>query len=222
MILIALSAAFVGFVHSLAPGHWLPVVITAKGQRWGLGRALLGAATLAAGHVVVSTLIGGAAIGLGRFLYTAPGDEERLEHYAALMLVAFGLVYAGLAYFRHSTCHGHEHHTPVPPELAGEPAGEKSSSSGRRAPFLFLFSVGHFPCVAVLPIFLAAAALGPWSVGLSMLAFSLGVLVSLASSTAVATLGLLKLDHPIFEHHGDLITGLAVAVMGGIIDIFPV
>jgi hypothetical protein len=63
--------------------------------------------------------------------------------------------------------------------------------------------------------------MGPFAVLLAMAAFAAGVVASLAGSTAVASLGLMKLDHPIFEHHGDVITGAAVAAMGAILYIFP-
>ena len=142
MLLLAASAAFVGFVHSLAPGHWLPVVLTAKGHRWPLSRALLGSLITAAGHVLISAAIGAVSVYIGQHFFH--GDEEQLERYASLLLIAFGLAYSWFSYSRHSHCHGHEHHGP-------DPGGPR----GRKAPFLFLFSVGLFPCVAVLPVILA-------------------------------------------------------------------
>jgi hypothetical protein len=55
-----------------------------------------------------------------------------------------------------------------------------------------------------------------------MLSFGAGVALSLAGATAAVTLGLLKLDHPIFEHYGDVLTGAAVAAMGLILFAFPI
>jgi cytochrome c biogenesis protein CcdA len=126
--------------------------------------------------------------------------EEAIEHAAAFGLIAFGLGYAVWAYFRHSDCHGHTHHGPHP--------------RGERAPMFFLFSLGLSPCVAVLPVFAAAAAHGVLWVVLAMIAFSVGVLTALVGSTLVVRLGVLKLDHPILEHYADVITGLGVAMMG--------
>jgi ABC-type nickel/cobalt efflux system permease component RcnA len=207
MILLIGSAALVGFVHSLAPGHWLPIVLMAKSRRWHLQLALLGALTVAAGHVFISSAIGVASVALeGHFLKDV--SEATVERYAALLLVIFGLAFAGFSLFRHSSCHGHEHHGPHPRR--------------GRAPFLFLFSIGFSPCVAVLPIFLAAAARG-WAAAIAaMVSFSVGVALSLLGSTAAVTLGLLKLDHPIFEHYGDVLTGAAVAAMGVFLFFIPI
>jgi len=45
-------------------------------------------------------------------------------------------------------------------------------------------------------------------------AFSLGVLAALLGSTFLAFLGFFKLEHPIFEHYGDVVAGCSVALVG--------
>ncbi len=201
MFVLAASAAFVGLVHSLAPGHWLPVVLVTKLHRWNMRRAAFGALVAAMGHVVVSCSLGLLAIPLRSSAWVSTHlNEEQLERYAGLALFAFGLLFAGCAYFRHARCHGHGHHGPEPKE--------------RRGPYLFLFSLGLSPCVAVLPVFAAASVQGAHAVMLAMLSFSLGVFSALLGSTFLVTLGLLKLDHPFLEHYADVITGLGVALIG--------
>lgn len=205
MILLVASAALVGFIHALAPGHWLPVVLVAKTRRWHLRLALVGALCTAAGHVLISSAVGVASIFLSDHLL--PGGEETIERYAALMLTVFGVGYAAFSYFRHSHCHGHEHHGPKP----------KST----KAPLLFLFGVGLSPCVAALPLFVAASARG-WAQALAtMAAFAVGIISALAGATAAVTMGLVKLDHPVFEHYGDVLTGISVALLGAILFAFP-
>lgn len=204
MVILSLSAAFVGFVHSLAPGHWLPVVLMTKARRWPLKTAIVGATVTAFGHIFLSLLLGVLSIWIGaQFLAQR---ESEIERYAGLALAAFGVGYAVFAYFRHSHCHGHTHHGPDP--------------RGQKAPFVFLFSLGFSPCVAVLPIFAAAATDGTATTIFTLLAFSIGVLVSLIGSTLLVSLGLIKLDHPLFEHYGDVITGGGVAVMGVLLFFF--
>lgn len=199
MLILAFSAGFVGLVHSLAPGHWLPVVLMAKSKRWSIKTAILGATVAASGHIILSILLGLSSILLGaRFL---SNYESEIERYSGLGLAIFGFTYAGISFFRHSACHGHTHHGPNP-------------KNGRKTPFIFLFSVGFSPCVAVLPVFAAAAVQGMPSMILSLLFFAFGVLLSLIGSTLLVTLGLIKLDHPLFEHYGDVITGVGVFLMG--------
>lgn len=201
MLILSFSAAFVGLVHSLAPNHWLPVVLMAKSRKWKLQTALVGALATALGHILLSCAVGLVLVWIE--LKVTPELEELIERHAGLFLGFFGLVYAAFAYFRHSGCHGHTHHGPDPKDS--------------KAPFFFLFSLGLSPCVAVIPVLAAAATQGTASIVLSLFTFTLGVLTALLGSTVVVTLGLVKLDHPIFEHYGDVITGLGVFIMGVIL-----
>ena len=59
---------------------------------------------------------------------------------------------------------------------------------------------------------------GPSTDGLP---FFTSVLRALVGATALVTLGIAKLDHPLLEHHGDVITGLGVAAMGVAIFFLP-
>jgi hypothetical protein len=54
-----------------------------------------------------------------------------------------------------------------------------------------------------------------------MIGFVGGVLIAMLSATGLATFSAFKLDHPIFEHHGDVITGLGVALMGLLLFVHP-
>ncbi len=205
-MLLALSAAFVGFVHSLSPGHWLPVVLMVKAKKWDLAQATIAALVAASGHVVISLSLGVAAAIIGQSFFSPYLHE--LEAHAGMVLIVFGVIYALYSRFRHRHCHGHEHHGPDPRQAS-------------RAPYVFLFSLGFSPCFAVLPIFATAVAVGSGTLALSMLLFSLGVVAALVGGSLLVSRGFVKLDHPIFEHHGDLITGLGVAAMGLILVLFP-
>lgn len=209
MLLLMTSAAIIGFVHSLIPGHWLPVVLMAKARKWPLRTALTGAAVAASGHILVSVLVSAVSIYIGaQFLES---QEEQFERYASLLLVGFGLAYSAWSYFAHSGCHGHGHHGPDP-----------DSPEGRRAPFAFLFGLGLMPCLAVFPVFAAAASKGMAAIAGSMLCFSIGVVASLQTSTLLVSLGVSKLDHPWLEHHGDLVTGFGIVATGMILFAFPI
>jgi nickel/cobalt exporter len=218
MFIVAASAAFVGLVHSLAPGHWLPVVLMAKTRRWPMKTAVVGAVIAASGHIFLSIALGLASIWIGVHYFSA--YEEQIEQYAGLALGVFGLIYATLAYFRHSGCHGHTHHGPEVESEFSSDANQKPKSGHRKTPFLFLFTLGFTPCVAVLPVFAAASSWGSLAIVLSFVAFSLGVLASLIGSTLLVSLGLVKLDHPVLEHYGDVITGSGVAIMGVLLFLF--
>jgi ABC-type nickel/cobalt efflux system permease component RcnA len=205
-MLLALSAAFVGLIHSLSPGHWLPVVLLVKSRRWDLAQAAFGAFVAASGHIVISLALGFAALFIGNSFFAE--KLHALEENAGAILIVFGLAYALYSKIQHRHCHGHEHHGPDP-------------RKGRKAPYVFLFSLGFSPCFAVLPIFGAAVGMGPAVLLACMIGFSAGVLIALIGASLLVSRGLVKLDHPIFEHYGDVITGLGVAVMGLILVLSP-
>ncbi len=227
MLLLALSAGFVGLVHSLAPGHWLPVVLLAKGRKWSPKTAALGAVVAASGHIILSIILGGASIFVGAEFLSQ--YESVIERYSGLGLAVFGFLFAGFAYFRHSSCVGHTHHGPDPAPVVAHEAEKDSHSDAHgglkggnaskdgKASFAFLFSIGLSPCIAAVPIFAAAGASGIAITVLSFVFFSLGVLLALVGSTVLVSMGLVKLDHPIFEHYGDVITGLGIAVIGALL-----
>lgn len=205
-MLLALSAAFVGLIHSLSPGHWLPVVLLVKSRKWDLTQAAFAAFVAASGHIIVSLSLGLLGLFIGNSLFASQLHE--LEEHAGIILIVFGIAYALYSRRQHRHCHGHEHHGPDP-------------RKGRKAPYVFLFSLGFSPCFAVLPVFATAIGMGPTVLVACMMAFSVGVLLALVGGSLLVSRGLVKLDHPIFEHHGDLITGIGVAVMGLILVVFP-
>ena len=208
MLLLTFSAALVGFVHSLSPGHWIPVVLMAKARKWNIQTVLLGALTAASGHIFISVVVGGTAAVMGAHYLVAM--EEDIEKYTAVGVSAFGFLYAAFAYWRHHQCRGHSHHGPV--------------FTKNQTPFLFLFSLGFSPCVAVLPVFLAAVPQGMLAVGSAMVAFSFGVVASLCGAAVLVMSGLsraIPLDHPFLEHYGDVLTGLMVALMGILLLFLP-
>jgi ABC-type nickel/cobalt efflux system permease component RcnA len=202
MFILMSSAALVGFVHSLAPGHWLPVVLLAKTRCWKPSVAAAASLVTAGGHIFLSILLSAIAIAAGAtYLHE---HEDLIEKYAGLGLAIFGVLYAIFSFRRHSHCQGHTHHGPNPP------ARDKTV----KRTVLFLFSVGFSPCAAVLPVFVAAMPFGWTGYLLTGVSFSAGVIAALAGSSLVASMGVLKLDHPIFEHFGDVLTGVGVALLG--------
>jgi nickel/cobalt exporter len=186
----------------MAPGHWLPVVLLAKSRGWRLQTAALASLVTASGHVVLSLVLAGIAMAIGaKALHEY---EHRIEAFAGLGLAVFGLFFAISSYLRHARCHGHTHHGPEP----------KAGQQPLRDALGFLFLVGFSPCVAIFPVFLAAM---PWGVAgwvLTGVAFAAGVVAAIGGSVVVVSLGALKLDHPVFEHFGDVLTGAAMVLLG--------
>ncbi len=205
MLFLAITAAQVGLLHSIAPGHWLPIVMLAKVKKWNLRTAALGALAAASGHIILSVAIAVVASEVG--LQILANHEELIEKYAGLLLTLWGTVYALLALKRHRSCHGHSHH---PDESEIAQVGDKN----HRGPFAFLFLLGFSPCVAVLPVFLAGMPFGGKGMAVIALGFSVGVITALLGSTLLVKIKFLKLDNEFLEHYGDVLTGAGLALMG--------
>lgn len=210
MFLLISTAAFVGFIHSLSPAHWIPIVLVSKARKWGRARAFLGALVAASGHILTSLILSIVVIELGLLAideHSIHEHEERFERLAGLVLVFFGLLYALWSWRHHHRCAPHAHH------------GPRFKNSDRH-PFVFLFFMGFTPCVAVVPVLVAAAPLGLVALGGAMAAFAAGVWVAMIGATILVAAGLKWLDHPVFEHYGDVITGICVAIVGALFFIF--
>jgi cytochrome c biogenesis protein CcdA len=150
----------------------------------------------------VSTVLALVAIGIGSQIFAS--HEEVIEKYSGLALILFGLLYALYSYKRHSGCgHDHSHHGPDPTRA--------------KTPFLFLFSLGLSPCVAVLPILGVAATQSSFAAVVAVVAFCAGVITALVGATLLVSSGLVKLDHPVLEHYGDVIAGFGIAALGGVL-----
>jgi len=197
-----MSSALVGFVHSLSPAHWAPVVLLSRGRRWSQARAVTGALVAATGHIIVSIATAVVAIGLGAHFVAE--FEELIERYVGLALIFFGLTFSGIAYWNHFRCVGHTHHGPDP-------------RNSEKRPYVFLFLMGFAPCVAVIPVLLSAAPYGTSALALASVTFCIGVIAALVGAVLLVTAGVKWLDHPILEHHGDIISGLSVAALGAIL-----
>lgn len=208
-LVLALSAGVVGFVHSLAPAHWIPISLIAKSQKWTVRQSIFGAFFAGLGHVIVSLAIVSVVLSLGA--HFVADFEEEIERYAFLGLILFGLIYAAWAWKSHSHCIGHSHHGPDP-------------AKRDRRPYLFLFFAGFTPCIAVLPVFISVFPYGVGALLFTAAVFCIGVFLSLFSVTTLVNLSaakFLRLDHPVLEHHGELITGLAIALLGLILFFLP-
>jgi ABC-type nickel/cobalt efflux system permease component RcnA len=205
MFLIALSAAIAGFVHSLSPGHWLPVVLLIKSQKWNLRQAVFGAILAASGHILISIAVG-VVVALAGFKVLEP-HLEWMESRTPWILIAVGVIYALGSRLFHHHCEEHGHHGP---------------ERGNKAPYVFLFTLGFSPCVAALPIFVTSLFNGGvGSLALSIVFFCGGVLSAFIGASLLVSHRRVKLDHPLFEHYGEVIAGVSIALIGLILLLSP-
>lgn len=201
--ILFISAFLIGFFHSLAPAHWLPVVLMAKLKKWSSLKVLLGSLMISGGHLFLSI-----GLALGTFwLGEQVIQKQKFKFYSSLFMIGFGLIYTLLSYRKHIHCQGHLHHGAVP-------------QPGEKTPFLFLFFVGFSPCFAVVPLGAAALGQGMQVTFGTFLAYALGVLIAIIGACFLFLMGFKAIDHPWIEHHSDVLIGLSVSFLGIFLLIF--
>jgi nickel/cobalt exporter len=204
---LALAAASVGALHSLAPDHWVPFAALARARGWSAGKTARITLACGLGHVTVSAALGVLALALGLGALRIWG--ERLESVAGLLLIGFGLAYGlwGLRKATHARLHVHAHGTADPSRLTAWT-------------LFLLFSAD--PCVAVMPIVFAAAPLGLWPATGVVFTYELATLGAMLPLVLLSHAGASRLDWHWLEHYGDGAAGGVIAAVGVAVMLFGV
>lgn len=200
---LALTAASVGSLHTLAPDHWAPFAAVARARGWSARETARVTFLCGFGHVTVSVLLGLLALFLGMELLTAFG--QRLEAVAGGVLVAFGLLYGAwglrdtLARRFHGHTHAHYDHVHDPSRLTAWGL------------FLF-FSVD--PCVAVIPLLVAAAPLGGVGMAGVAVVYEAATIGTMLALVLPARAGARALSFGGLDRYGDAVAGGFIASVG--------
>jgi nickel/cobalt transporter (NicO) family protein len=200
---LLLASVSVGSLHSLAPDHWVPFAAVARARGWSAARTARITALCGFGHVTVSVLLGLLALVFGGAVLQVFG--RRLESLAGILLVGFGLAYGvwGLRRVAGQRLHGHAHahydHVHDPSRVT--------------AWGLFLFFSAD-PCVAVVPILVAAAPLGLAPATAVVVLYELGTILTMLALVVPARAGAAVLRAPWLDRYGDAVAGGLIVTVG--------
>jgi sulfite exporter TauE/SafE len=197
---LLVSTATIGFVHALAPDHWVPFVSIGRAQKW--SKAKLAWITLFSGigHVGSSIVIGTVGLILGFGLTHLESIESQRAQVAGLLLIGFGLAYAiwGLKQVRH---HHHRHPDPK-----------------RSVTVWTLFAIFVLgPCEPLIPLMFVGAAQGWMAVALVSALFSVVTLLMMIGQTLLVYSGISLAGLGKLDHYSHAIAGLVIAVTGGMV-----
>lgn len=208
---IALTAAVVGALHSVAPDHWVPFAALARARRWSAAHTARITILCGLGHVTVSAILGVLALVTGLKAVHALG--VRLEEHATLLLMSFGMVYMVWGLWRSFQRdplavmhHQHHHHA----------HGHNDHDHGLTEWSLFaLFSLD--PCVAVIPMIVAASAGGWAAVGSVIVVYEAATIAAMIVLVGIAVAGVRTLRFPFLDRFGDAVAGGLILTMGGVL-----
>jgi hypothetical protein len=216
VIALMFAAATVGSLHSVAPDHWLPFAALARARRWSMPHTARLTFLCGLGHVSVSAILGVIALMTG--LKAVHIFGARLEQHATFLLMAFGTAYMvwGLwRTFRRDPLavmhHRHHHHA----------HGHNDHDHGLTEWSLFvLFSAD--PCVAVIPMIVAASAGGWRAVGSVVAIYETATIAMMIALVAIAHAGVKTIRFAFLDRFGDAVAGALILTTGGVLAVLGI
>ena len=194
------STLTIGFVHALAPDHWVPFVSIARAQNWSKTKLTWVTLIAGIGHVGSSVVIGLVGLVLGFSLSSLEGLESQRAQIAGLLLIGFGLAYAiwGL---KHMRSHRHHH--------------VDTRRSVTIWTIIAIFVLG--PCEPLIPLMFLGGAHSWSAVWLVCLVFGVVTLLMMAGQALLAYIGISLVYFKKLEHYTHTLAGLVIAVTGGMV-----
>lgn len=202
------TAAAVGSLHTLAPDHWMPFAALARSRGWSPLCTARTTILCGFGHVTVSAALGVAALFAGLGVVHLIGGT--LGSYANVLLIAFGLVYMTWGLVRSfrrdplGVLHPHDHH---------HSHGHHDHDHGLTEWSLFALFAAD-PCVAVVPMILAAAPGGWLAVAAVIVTYELATIATMVLLVTAAHAGVRGLRAPLLDRFGDAIAGAVIVAVG--------
>ena len=205
-VLLALvaAAATVGSLHTMAPDHWMPFAALARARGWSLPRTARTTVLCGFGHVTVSAALGIVALFAGLTVIHAIGSH--LEKQANWLLMGFGTIYMiwGLSRRHH---HGPDHH----------PHHHHHGDADHHPPLtewsLFLLFCAD-PCVAVIPMIMAASAGGWGAVTAVVITYEVATIATMVVFVAAAHAGIRNLRGAWIDRFGHAVAGACIVSIG--------
>lgn len=240
-ISIALTAAWIGFVHTiLGPDHYVPFVAMSKAGRWSLPRTLLVTLLCGIGHVLSSVVLGAIGIALGVAVFRLEHIESVRGMLAGWMLLGFGIAYTAWGVHRairnrphthlhvhadgsmhthehtHVSDHAHAHVSPHAPTPDHSSADSNAPTPSKVMTVWVLFTIFVFgPCEPLIPLIMYPAARGSlWGVVFVTLVFGAVTLATMLAVVAAACLGLGQFGLHGMHRFAHATAGIAIATCG--------
>jgi nickel/cobalt transporter (NicO) family protein len=205
------AAAGVGFGHAVLPDHWVPLAVVGRTHRYPLSRVARLSGLAGVAHVIVSLVLGAAIVALGlQFRSTIESAQNTI---VGALLVATGLGFVAVELSGHGHSHSHPHaHAPGHPHSRAR-AGRFRGSLEIMVPF----GAAASPDLTILPVFLAAAAVGTGTAVGSLLAFAVVTITTIVGLTLLATLGGYQLRGRWLDRWGNAITAVVLVLIGALV-----
>jgi putative Mn2+ efflux pump MntP len=217
------AAGTVAFLHSILPDHWVPLAVIARTQRWSISHVARISFLASVGHVVTSLIIAGIIGAIG--LQFRSAFETQQGHIVGVILIVTGIAFLLWSLTGHGGHshgpggHSHEHHRDHDDEHnhGHDIAPAQRSALQRFAAIAGPFGAAASPDLTILPVALAASAIGLAAVLGTLLSFTVVTLGTFVVLTVVATLAGYQVKGEWLEEHGNLIAALVLIALGVVV-----
>jgi nickel/cobalt exporter len=213
------AAAGVGVGHAILPDHWVPLAVLGRARRYPLSKVARLSGLAGVAHVLLSIVLGAVIIAIG--LQFRSSVQSAQDTIIGCLLIATGV---GFAFFEltgrghghshdghgHSHEHGHDH------DHHHDHAHEERGLRGLAA-VMVPFGAAASPDLTILPVFLAATAVGvPTAIG-SLAIFAAVTIGTIVGLTLTATKGGYQVRGQWLDRWGNGITAIVLVVIGALV-----
>lgn len=216
---LLVAAAGVGLGHAVLPDHWVPLAVVGRTQRYPLSKVARLSALAGVAHVLVSVILGAVIVLIG--LEFRSTIEHAQDDIVGGLLIATGLAFLVLEAAGHGHGHPHEHD---PRELGQSHADGQihthdpsPSRATSLAAVMVPFGAAASPDLTILPVFLAAAAVGPGAAVGSVVVFAAVTIGTIVTLTLLAAASGYQVKGDWLDRWGNLLTAVVLVVIGSLI-----
>jgi nickel/cobalt transporter (NicO) family protein len=224
---LAVVAAGIGSLHTLAPDHWVPFAALARAEGWSMRRTAAITAACGLGHVTVSVALGLVSLFVGLELMRAIGQQ--LEQIAGLLLIAFGVAYGLWGIHRAVRERIHQRWHDVLPAHEHSPAGHRHhfhdhyvEANGRRTAWTLFVLFSADPCVAVVPLMFASAPLGWGSTIAVVIAYEAATIATMVGLAVPARAAASAVHGQWVDRYGDALAGGVITLVGVVVAVIGI
>jgi len=234
LILLTISAASIGFFHTLlGPDHYLPFIVLSKARNWPTLKTVMITILCGLGHVGSSVLLGGIGVVFGIALHKLELIESIRGDWAAWAFLIFGLGYLGWAIYKllnqgvhkhlhvhEGLVHNHEHnhqHSILETSQVPHSHGHTTKTKNLTPWILFLiFVLG--PCEPLIPFLMyPAAQASVYGLFAVTGVFALTTIATMVGMVLLINYGVSFINLKKIEKYTHVIAGTTIALSGMLI-----
>jgi nickel/cobalt transporter (NicO) family protein len=211
------AAAGVGFGHAILPDHWVPLAVLGRARRYPLTKVARLSGLAGVAHVLLSIVLGAIIIAIGlQFRSTIQSAQDTI---IGCLLIATGVGFAFFELTGRGHSHGHEHGHTHGHDHDHDHHHDHDGQRGLRglAAVMVPFGAAASPDLTILPVFLAATAVGvPTAIG-SLAIFAAVTIGTIVGLTLTATRGGYQVRGQWLDRWGNGITAIVLVVIGALV-----